>query len=185
MTILTRKAPCTRVMPRNRAVLLLIAGALAAPALPLAPAQAEPAAARGSGGVGWVELAAPGALAISAPAGTSYHPRRGADSLVGAFRGPGFELNLDYGVYSDPLLDEGRYPSAHRSEISIDGRPGQLVTLGAPLDGGRYFIGLHVPRVTASPLGPVRLTMTGRVEREEDLALVRRMLQTIRFVARQ
>ncbi len=131
----------------------------------------------------WIKVTVGGVLTLWAPPGTSFIPRDGTDSLVGSIRVPGFDLDVDYGTYSAPLTATDSFRRVETASILIDAKPGKTVraTLLKPANGMHYFFGLHVPFVKLGALGPLKLTMTANVARQEQIELMRRLIHTIRF----
>lgn len=134
---------------------------------------------------GWITVKVGSVLTLDAPPGTTFKAAHG-DSFVGTLAGPGFALQLDYGLYSDPLTDRTRFSAYASQVIRIDGRAGSLVS-GTLKRSSRHgeFIGLHVPQLGHSPLGALGLTIAGVVPRAKEVDVVRRIFQTIRFVAKR
>jgi hypothetical protein len=128
----------------------------------------------------WVEVSAANKFSLTAPAGTTFARTPGVDSFTGVFNAPGFAVHADYGAHVDPLAR-----SAHRTqylarEIVVDGKPAKLVTArnrGAP----GYFIGMYVPQVRASAVGPIGLTLTCNVADERDYATLESVYRSLRF----
>src|SRR5262245_33322748 len=114
-----------------------------------------PAAGAPGSSTDWVTLSVGSFLTIKAPPGTQFQSRRGADSFVGVIVGNGFELELDYGVYSYPLTDRSRFATYTAEPIRIDGKSAMLVraTPASSSSGQRGFIGLHIPHIDQSVLG--------------------------------
>jgi hypothetical protein len=116
-------------------------------------------------------------------AGTKFQRQTGADSFVGILVGPGFELQVDYGAYSDPLTDKSRFAAYSAQLTHIDGKPATIVRAtpaGASADR-RSFIGLHIAQLGQSGRGSLGLTISGPVPDSDREALVLRMFDTIRF----
>ena len=134
---------------------------------------------------GWISLSIGSILALEAPAGTTFKPVSG-DSFVGMLTGPGFALQLDYGLYSDRLTDQSRFSQYKAEAAKIDGRAATVVqgTLKDSKTPGR-FIGLHVPNLGHSTLGTLSLTVAGTVLGEKEIPVVKRIFDTIHFVSKQ
>ena len=131
----------------------------------------------------WIEVAAGNVLTLRAPLGTTFLQGHGANSFVGTFSGPGFALHMDYGAYSDPLTDSVRYGAYQTQVTRIDGKAAMIVfgARAAASSDRPYFIGLHVPDVAPSAIGPLRLTMTTTLKVRNGEAVLRRIFETIRF----
>ena len=133
----------------------------------------------------WISLKIGSILTLEAPAGTTFKTVPG-DSFVGALTGPGFALQLDYGLYSDPLTDQSRFSKYNAETAKIDGRAAMVVE-GMPKNSkvpGR-FIGLHVPNLGHSTLGTLSLTVAGTVPGQKEITVVRHIFATIHFVSKQ
>ena len=131
----------------------------------------------------WVELTAGEVLTLQAPPGSRFVPGRGTDSFIGRVEGPGFRLEMDYGVYSDPLTSGGSFVTVDSADTRIDGKAARTVfaTSRDPVAGERHFYGLHVMSVAPSALGPIRLTVTATSHQRKLLDIVDRIVHTIRF----
>ena len=74
----------------------------------------------------WIKISAGPVLTLAAPPGTHFQPAQGADSFVGTLVGPGFELQLDYGAFFDPLTDKSRFQLSPKN-ATIDGKSATVV----------------------------------------------------------
>jgi hypothetical protein len=131
----------------------------------------------------WITISVGSLLTIKAPPGTQFQARPGADSFLGIIVGKGFELELDYGVYSDPLTDRSRFATYSAQSIRIDGKPATIVRAtpaGHSTDQGG-FIGLHVRQLGQSMLGSLSVTITAVVSNAEQEQLIRQIFESIRF----
>jgi hypothetical protein len=136
--------------------------------------------------VDWVNLSIGSLLTLAAPPGTRFEPGRGADSLVGTLVGPNFKLQLDYGVYSDPLTDQSRFMTYWAEKILVDNKPATIVhaTVASPSTDPARFIGLHVPQLGKSGLGALSLTLSSVVSDSEQQGILDRMFGSIHFTLR-
>ena len=134
---------------------------------------------------GWISVKIGSLLTLKAPAGTTFKTVPG-DSFVGLLAGPGFALQMDYGLYSDPLTDQSRFSTYSAEPVQIDGRPA-IVVRGTPKRSSTpgQFIGLHVPQLGHSSLGTLSLTVAGIVPEQKEITVVRRIFDTIHFVTKQ
>src|SRR6202000_1378609 len=76
----------------------------------------------------WVTLSAGNAFSMRAPADTKFKKIQAIDSFASAFENPKFEINFDYGLYSNTLSDMRSDPAYKSEDILMDGRKGILVT---------------------------------------------------------
>lgn len=134
----------------------------------------------------WIAVQVGNVFDIGAPTGTVFLPGAGIDSIVGALTGPGFALQIDYGRFSDPLTAHPTLSDVEVIETQLEGRRATIVTgrVPAPVDGRPFFAGLHVPVVSPTPRGALRLTLAGTVQDERERSMVLRMFATIRFKPR-
>ena len=128
----------------------------------------------------WVEVSAAGKFSIMAPAGTTFSRTPGVDSFTGVFNAPGFAVHVDYGAHVDPLDRDHHHTQYVARDIVVDGKPAKLITArnrGAPA----YFIGMYVPQVRSSAVGPVGLTLTSNLAHEHDSAMLESVYRSVRF----
>jgi len=100
-----------------------------------------------------------GGFSLQLPAAVSQQAS-GVDSRAGRLSAPGLLIDYDLGLYADPLLPREGISGREERAVVVDGLPGRLVLWRqeqpAPL---RYFVGLHLPAVGSSGMGPIRLTL--------------------------
>ncbi len=130
----------------------------------------------------WIKITAGPVLTLAAPPGTYFQTAQGADSFVGTLAGPGFELQLDYGAFSDPLTDKSRFSAYSAKNATIDGKAA-LVVRGTSLDRRIELVGLHVPNLGQSGRGSSSLTIMGTISDPKEEAVVRQMFGTIQFTS--
>ncbi len=128
-----------------------------------------------------ISIAVGKVLTLTAPSGTTFQPGVG-DSATGLLSGDGFRLSLDYGLYSDPLVRPDFGPLLRAEDLTIDGRAGRLFLWRAPPGALPVRIGLHVPSVAPSGMGPLRLTIAGLVADDATAERMTTMFRTIRFL---
>lgn len=160
----------------------------------VAPVLAEDCQRRDLGGFSW--CAPPGWQRLSGNA---------IDSMAGQFvagghGGPALHIDYDFGIYSDPLrqLPPGATQVSEQT-IMVDGLAARLVrfSLPAPVtdsatggkrgidaDAPRYFVGLHVPEIQATPMGPLKLTVLAKSADEARLREAEPVFASIRFERR-
>ena len=130
----------------------------------------------------WIKISAGPVLTLAAPPGTHFQPAQGADLFVGTLVGPGFELQLDYGAFSDPLTDKSRFSSYSPKNATIDGKSATVVR-ATSLDRRIELLGLHVPNLGQSGRGSLSLTIMGTISDAKEEAVVRQMFGTIQFTS--
>ena len=132
---------------------------------------------------GWVKVAAGTQFEFMAPAGSEYRPGNGIDSIAGTIATPDFTLWFDYGRHSNPLNKLRRYADLQSQNIEVDGRSALIVTAGSPhfATARPNFVGIHFPSVEKDSRGAIKLTVTGRLRRQDNVALALRIFRTIRF----
>jgi hypothetical protein len=131
----------------------------------------------------WVQVSAGSEFSLWAPAGTKFIKRKGIDSFVGEFEGPGFNLRFDYGAYANPLDNDGNAQAYETEDLMVGDNQARLVTSYAPQrdDEFPYFIGMHFGDLGETVIGTRKLTISARVKGTEDYALVKEIFSTIRF----
>ena len=130
-----------------------------------------------SGPSDWEPVAVGTILSLRAPHGTSFQKQSPGDSFVGRLTGPGFDLQVDYGPYSDPLTDKSRFEGYTSEPFSVDGHKALLVFAK---QSSTQFVGVHVPSLEATPVGPLSLTIAGRIAPGAKAAVVN-LFSTIKF----
>ena len=129
---------------------------------------------------GWIEVAADNKFSIMAPPGTTFARGSGVDSFVGVFNAPGFAVHVDFGAHADPLARDRSRTQYLARDVIVDGKPAKLVTARSR-GGAGYFIGMHVAHVRTSVVGPVGLTFTCDLAREQDYATLESVYLSLRF----
>lgn len=110
-------------------------------------------------------------LSFTAPEDLKEIPVQGEDCLAKAYRSPTIELTLEYGPFCDPLKYDDM-PGYSRSDVTIDGRKGYIVTY-------ENVVALHVPTVRL--LSRDRLTQFARCANAEAHEQVQQLFRSIRF----
>lgn len=124
---------------------------------------------------GAITVAVGQAFTLRAPPGTIFTRGMGDSVVAGTLSGPGFALTVDLGVHADPLDGAGM------TAVTIDGKAGRFGVWGATRGDTSPRAGLHVPSVAPTPIGALRLTISGQVSDQQAAARVETMLRTIRF----
>ena len=84
----------------------------------------------------------------------------GTDSYTGRLVGVGLQIEYDLGLYADPLQARAAAVDRTQRAVTVDGHAGWLVRWREPSPAPtRCFIGLHLPQVRDSIMGPLRLTL--------------------------
>jgi len=129
----------------------------------------------------WQEVSADGKFTVMAPAGTTFARSPGTDSFTGVFNVPGFAVHVDYGAHVDPLQHTLHYTQYVARDVVVDGKRAKLVTARSRSSAGGYFIGMHVPQLRRSAVGPVGLTLSCNLAREQDYAVLESLYLSVRF----
>jgi len=124
-------------------------------------------------------LAVDRAFTILTPPGSVFRPGAG-DSVAGRIMAGDRVIDVDYGVSADPLTSGNRGQEVWTRKVMVDGRPARLALWSAT--DGSYRLGLHVPAIAPSVMGPVKLTLTTTLPAMQPVAAVIQMIDTIRFV---
>lgn len=102
-------------------------------------------------------------FSLCLPPGWQHVPGSGTDSTVGSLRGPGVELRYDLGLYSDPLQPPEGAIEFQARPAELQGRPVRWVRYRlSQQDQTWHLLGLHVPEVRRTAMGPLRLTLLAR-----------------------
>lgn len=131
----------------------------------------------------WHRIEVANVFSLLAPADTKHVPGQGADSLIGAFEGPRFALNFDYGAYSNSLGHIENGVDYRAEQMTIDGEAATFVTadIHARDPQRPHFIGIHFPDLGHSAVGTTKLTISGALASPTDIDTVRSMFTSIRF----
>ena len=138
----------------------------------------------GSAPPDWTRLYAKDAFSLLAPPGTRFVPLQGINSFVAAFKNPTFNLEFDYGMYSnslDEFIGDRRFTV---ESTTIDGLNGRLVTGPRPDDartGCRHQTLIYVVNSYVG-LGMSALEMEGCTDDESQIPVIQRIFKSIKFV---
>ena len=105
---------------------------------------------------------------------------QGVDSKFAIWRGDGISVQIDYGLFSDPLQSYGNRTNAKLVHEEIDGHPARIVSYDRNDD--THFVGVHFPDLRELSAGGLKkltaVVLTGP-EIGADVAL--NMLRSIKF----
>lgn len=104
----------------------------------------------------------------------------GIDSKAGRLHGEGLLIDYDLGLYSDPLLSREGISGYEEKAVVVDGRPARLVRWQQP-GPTRYVIGLHLPELRATAMGPIRLTLLAQTDDATRLDDIQSLLLSLRL----
>lgn len=120
-----------------------------------------------------------GGFSLKLPATLVQHTGS-VDSKAGRLHGAGLLIDYDLGLYSDPLHSREGVSGYEERAVVVDGRPARLVRWQQP-DLTRYFIGLHLPDLRATAMGPIRLTLLAQTEDATRLDEIQTVLLSLRL----
>ncbi|WP_349741957.1 hypothetical protein [Roseateles cavernae] len=120
-----------------------------------------------------------GGFSLQLPA-TVAQQAGGIDSKAGRLHGDGLLIDYDLGLYSDPLLNRDGVSGYEEKPVLVDGRPARLVRWRQQ-DSKRYFIGLHLPELRVTPMGPIRLTLLAQTSDATRLDDIQALLLSLRL----
>ena len=120
-----------------------------------------------------------GGFSLKLPA-TMVQQVGGVDSKAGRLHGDGLLIDYDLGLYSDPLLSREGVSGYEETAVVVDSRPARLVRWQQP-DSTRYFIGLHLPDLRATAMGPIRLTLLAQTTDATRLDEIQNLLLSLRL----
>lgn len=104
----------------------------------------------------------------------------GIDSHAGQLVGDGLRIDYDLGIHADPLKPRDGISGREEHAVVVDGRPARLVSWRVEQPApARYFIGLHLPQVRDSVMGPMRLTLLAQTPDPARLAEAQAMLLSL------
>ena len=131
--------------------------------------------------MGWAEVRAGNAFAMTAPPGTVYRERGGEDIFTGEFIHPDFKISFEYGLWAKNLdsLKKGYV----RESAVFDRQPGVIVS--GPGDGKfdcrDNLIAAYVKDVHAGVLAPVSFQIHGCAKDVREIPIMKRMFKSLRF----
>jgi hypothetical protein len=136
----------------------------------------------------WVLLNAENAFTLRAPPETKFKQQQAIDSVASSFENPKFEINFDYGHYSNTLGGMKSDPSYKVEDILIDGRKGVLVTGAGKAHWGCKDLVTAAYVVVArksGDWGDTRLEIDGCAKSPEDISTLQEIFRTIVFADRR
>ena len=132
----------------------------------------------------WVNIAVGTLFTLRAPPGTRFRSKHGKDSFTGSLEGPGFALNLDYGLGPKSLPPVAMTSDVSVEDIMIDNKPARI-TFRPPQRGpdqhGRYSVRLELIQLETPGGQPLMLSLSGHADGPEQQMVVRKIFTTIRF----
>jgi hypothetical protein len=131
--------------------------------------------------MGWAEIRAGNAFALTAPPGTAYRELGGEDSFVGEFVHPDFKINFEYGLWAKNL--DGLKKGYVRERAVFDGQPAIIVSGpgNGKFDCQGNLIAAYVKDVGAHVLAPMSLRIHGCAKDAREIPVMKRMFQSLRF----
>lgn len=106
----------------------------------------------------------------------------GIDSRAGRLNGPSLLIDYDLGLYADPLPPREGASGREERAVVVDGLPGRLVRWRqeqpAPT---RYFVGLHLPAIGSSGMGPIRLTLLAQTLDAQQMDALQDLLLSLQL----
>jgi hypothetical protein len=131
--------------------------------------------------MGWSEIRAGKAFAMTSPPGTVYHELGGEDIFIGEFIHPDFKISFEYGLWAKNL-DRLRKGFARENAV-FDGQAAIIVT--GP-GGGNFgcndtLVAAYVKDVHAGVLAPVSLQIHGCAKDAREIPILKRMFKSLRF----
>lgn len=124
-----------------------------------------------------------GAFWMQAPPGWTYTKGRGTDSAVARLHSARVSIDVDFGLYSDPLQIPEGATDVKVQALEVDGLPARQVSYvmysaaAAPV----HYLGLHVPAVSITAMGKQRLTLLAQSADALPLKQAAAVMATIRF----
>lgn len=131
--------------------------------------------------MGWSEIRAGKAFAMTAPPGTVFRELNGEDIFVGEFNHPDFRISFEYGLWAKNLnsLKKGYV----RESAIFDGQPGVIVSGpgNGKFDCHENLVAAYVKDVHAGVLAPVSLQIHGCAKDAREIPIMKRMFKSLRF----
>jgi len=107
----------------------------------------------------------------------------GIDSQAGTLTSDSLRIDYDFGLYSDPLAQREDALDFQSCGATVDGLPARQVQFRLQDAAGqsRSCIGVHVPQVRQSGMGPLRLTVLACADKPDQLKDMPAMFASIRL----
>lgn len=127
----------------------------------------------------WSRVSVAGEFSLELPPELTLDPKRGTDALYRSYRSDALVVSMDYGWYSNPLVDVAG-DDLERQAIQVDGHTATHVRYRdrAADSGLEYVVALHVPDTGK---GQVKLTIVAHASSEHHRNRADRILRSLRF----
>ncbi len=131
--------------------------------------------------MGWQEIRAGKAFAMTAPPGTVYQETPSGDVFAGKFTHPDFTIDFEYGLWANDL--GGLKKGYKREQAVFDGQSALLVTGpgGGHFDCKGHLIAAYMKDVGAGMIAPVSLQIHGCAKDPAEIGVIKRMFESLRF----
>jgi len=131
--------------------------------------------------MGWAEIRAGNAFAMTAPPGTVYRELGGEDIFTGEFAHPDFKIAFEYGLWAKNL--DGLKSGYVRERAVFDGRPAIIVSGpgNGKFDCQDHLVAAYVKDVGAGVLAPISLQIHGCTKDAREIPIIKRMFRSLRF----
>lgn len=131
--------------------------------------------------MGWQEVRAGKAFALTAPPNTVFHEVATGDVFAGEFVHADFTIGFEYGLWAKNL--DGLKKGYKRERAVFDGR--EALIASGPGDGHfdckDNLIAAYVKDVGAGMIAPISLQIHGCAKDAGQIAIIKRMFQSLRF----
>ena len=131
--------------------------------------------------MGWTEIRAGNAFAMTAPPGTVYRELSGEDIFIGEFVHPDFKIGFEYGLWAKNL--DGLKKGYARETAVLDGRPAIIVSGpgNGKFDCQDNLVAAYVKDIQAGVLAPVSFQIHGCAKDAREIPIMKRMFKSLRF----
>ncbi|MFZ1992406.1 MAG: hypothetical protein WAW96_21840 [Alphaproteobacteria bacterium] len=131
--------------------------------------------------MGWAEIRAGNAFAMTAPPGTVYRELSGEDIFTGEFVHPDFKISFEYGLWAKNL--DSLKKGFARENAVFDGQAAIIVTGpgNGKFDCQDNLVAAYVKDVHAGVLAPVSLQIHGCAKDAREIPIMKRMFKSLRF----
>ena len=128
----------------------------------------------------WQKIEFAEVLQFSAPGNLSRSDEKGIDSNVGSWTSDRISVQIDYGLFADPLTSYDDQSNYRIDEEEIDGQPARIVSFN--LKDGSHFVAANFLDLTKwRPDDPRKLTFVVEASREIDIDTAMRIIRSISF----
>jgi hypothetical protein len=128
----------------------------------------------------WKEVNFEGKFKFSLPTSLSEADEQGIDSSVALWEGKGITVQVDYGLFSDPLTSYADRPNYNLSNEDISGHAARIVWFDQ--NDGSHLVAAHIhDLVERGHANARKLTIVVETSQEVGSEIAEKIIRSIRF----